>query len=157
MQVRDEHSGGASKRRLSFCRIAGDFAICRLAPDQPIPKWALTGAFASVTRSSEEVSIVCAAENVAEGTMAEKGWVCFKLEGPFAFSETGVLASFIDPLAKRQVPVFAVSSYDTEYVFVQQECAGTALGALKDAGHELCSNARAGSSGISKERALNSG
>jgi hypothetical protein len=65
------------------------------------------------------------------------GWICFQLEGPFACSETGVLASFIAPLAERYVPIFAVSTYDTDYLLVQQEFAATALGALTEAGHAL--------------------
>lgn len=68
---------------------------------------------------------------------AERGWICFKLEGPFPFLQTGVLTSFIDPLADRRVPVFAVSTYDTDYVLVKQELAGEALAALQQAGHEL--------------------
>jgi hypothetical protein len=140
MQVIDEQSGGASRRRFKFRQIEGDFAICRLLPDQPIPEWVLKGAFASVTRSSEELSMVCASENVPQGVRAEKGWICFQLEGPFAFSETGVLASFIDPLAQRGVPIFAVSTYDTDYVFVDEEFAGVALEALAEAGHELGSD-----------------
>jgi uncharacterized protein len=136
MQVRDEQSG-PSRRPLRFHRIEGDFAICRLTPNQPIPEWAFTGAFVSLTRTVNELSIVCSAENVPPSIRAENGWIGFKLEGPFAFSETGVLASFIDPLAKRHVPVFAVSTYDTDYLFIQREFGESALGALTEAGHEL--------------------
>jgi uncharacterized protein len=109
-----------------------------LAPDQAIPEWALTACFASATRTVDETSIVCPAATVPQGVKAERDWICFRLEGPFAFSETGVLASLIDPLAERYVPIFAVSTYNTDYVFVQQEFADTALAALTGAGHELC-------------------
>jgi uncharacterized protein len=136
--VRNEQTGGSSRRQLKFRLLAGNFAICRLAPAEPIPEWALRATFASATRSADETSVVCPAENVPQSVKAERGWICFQLEGPFAFSETGVLASFLAPLAERYVPIFAVSTYDTDYVLVQQEFAGTALGALTEAGHELC-------------------
>ncbi len=63
--------------------------------------------------------------------------MCFRLEGPFDFSEVGILASFIDPLAEKGVPIFAMSTYDTDYVLVSEEYAGIVQGALRDAGHEL--------------------
>jgi hypothetical protein len=81
--------------------------------------------------------MVCAADGVPEEQRPKTPWVCFKLEGPFSFSEVGILASFIGPLAERGVPIFAVSTFDTDYVLVGEEYAGTALQALRDAGHEL--------------------
>ena len=64
-------------------------------------------------------------------------WICLKLEGPFLFSQTGVLLSFIEPLSSNGVPIFAISTYDTDYVLVQEEFAGMAIDALQHAGHEL--------------------
>ena len=64
--------------------------------------------------------------------------MCLKLEGPFPFSQTGVLLSFIEPLSNNGIPIFAISTYDTDYVLLQQEFAGPALNALQTAGHELC-------------------
>jgi uncharacterized protein len=117
--------------------VPGQFAVCRLAGDAPLPEWAWTGPFSSVTRTAVELSIVCAADSVPEEHKPKTPWVCLKLEGPFPFSEVGILASFIDPLARNGVPVFAISTYDTDYVFVGQDSAGVALQALRDAGHEL--------------------
>jgi len=59
------------------------------------------------------------------------------LEGPFPFNLTGVLLSFIEPLSSRGIPIFAVSTYDTDYVLIQEEFAGVAFSALQEAGHEL--------------------
>ena len=64
-------------------------------------------------------------------------WVCYKLEGPFAFSQTGILLSFIEPLSANGIPIFAISTYDTDYVLVQQEFAELTQQALEGAGHEL--------------------
>ena len=64
-------------------------------------------------------------------------WSCLKLEGPFPLSETGVLLSFIQPLSSNGVPIFAISTYDTDYVLIQEEWATMAIDALRQAGHEL--------------------
>jgi uncharacterized protein len=123
-------------RKLRFSCLPDLFAICRLPADGPVPSWSLIGAFTSVTRTGEEVSIVCPAENVPEGVQAEQPWICFKLTGPFPFSETGILASFLQPLADRKIPIFAIATYDTDYVLVKRDVAQAAFQALLDAGHE---------------------
>jgi len=113
--------------------------VVRLAPDEPIPAWAGKGEFTSVSRSGDELSIVCPAENLPHDFEEKLHWVCFKLEGPFAFSLTGVLLAFIEPLSSKGIPIFAVSTYDTDYVLIQEEWIGAALNALHHAGHELVS------------------
>lgn len=80
---------------------------------------------------------MCLADNLPPGVHSQHHWMCFRLEGPFDFSEVGILASFIDPLAEKGVPIFAMSTYDTDYVLVSEEYAGIVQGALRDAGHEL--------------------
>jgi hypothetical protein len=75
--------------------------------------------------------------SVPQGVKAEVPWTCFQLEGPFAFQLSGILASFIGPLAEAGIPIFAVSTYDTDYVFVKEEFAAAALCALQEAGHQL--------------------
>jgi hypothetical protein len=86
------------KPLLKFTFVPGHFAICKLPPAAPIPDWALTGVFSSVTRTGEELSIVCSADKIPREVHVESHWVCLKLAGPFAFTQTGILASFIDPL-----------------------------------------------------------
>lgn len=124
-------------RRLKFRRLEGRFAVCRLVPDAPVPAWALSGSFSSVTRTSEELSIVCTLENAPAEHEPEFPWVGFKLEGPFPFTQTGVLASFIRPLAEAQIGIFALATYDTDYVFVDERLADKAVQVLRAAGHEL--------------------
>jgi uncharacterized protein len=122
---------------LKFRWLVGPYAIVRLAADAPVPEWATKGDLTSVTRTSDELSIVCLADAVPKDVDPVPRWICFKLEGPFAFSQTGILLSFIEPLSNSGVPIFAVSTYDTDYVLVQEEFAGPALSALQAAGHEL--------------------
>lgn len=123
-------------RVLRFSVLPGRFAICRLAAEAPLPAWALGGSFSAVARTGDELSIVCAQESLPQGVEAEQDYLCLKLTGPFALTETGVLASFLAPLAEQGVPVFAVSTYDTDYVLIPARFEAVALEALRAAGHE---------------------
>ncbi len=121
---------------LAFRVWEGRWAVCRLAADSEIPKWLGSG-FVSVTRTPFELSIVCPQETVPAGVQAERDWACLQLQGPFAFTLTGVLASFLQPLAEARVPIFALSTYDTDWVLIPAARLDDALGALAAAGHEL--------------------
>ncbi|HYX70752.1 MAG TPA: ACT domain-containing protein [Terriglobales bacterium] len=126
-------------RKLKFSLFSPGVVVCRLEPDAALPEWATRGAFFSVTRTKEELSIVCAEEQVPAGVQHSGRFVALKLQGPFAFSETGVVSSFVAPLAEAGVPVFVVSTFDTDYVLVPEEAWGWALSVLKQAGHEIVS------------------
>ena len=116
-------------------------AVCRFASDGRIPAGALESGFFCVVRTRDELSIVChedvcREDRTPDGALAERGWVALKLEGPFPFSMTGVLASFLQPLAEAQIPIFAISTFDTDYVLVKRENLEQAVAALSAAGHE---------------------
>jgi uncharacterized protein len=123
-------------QQLKFRQLPGPYAIVRLAPDAPIPAWATQGEFTSMTRTADELSIVCPTENLPPDVHSPHRWICLKLEGPFPFSQTGVLLSFIEPLSKNDIPIFAISTYDTDYVLIPEEHA-RALDVLREAGHDL--------------------
>ncbi len=124
------------RHELKFRLLPGPYAIVRLAPDVPVPDWATKGDFTSITRTADELSVVCPSANLPADVHSPHRWVCLKLEGPFPFSQTGVLLSFIDPLSRNDIPIFAVSTYDTDYVLIQEEFIW-ALDVLRAAGHEL--------------------
>jgi hypothetical protein len=124
---------------LKFRQLPGQFAVSHLAADALIPAWALTGPFTSITRNQNELSIVCPAENVPAEIKSQAHWICFKLEGPFAFTQTGILTSFINPLSQNEVPIFAISTFDTDYVLVPEDLSHAAEEYLHRAGHELLS------------------
>lgn len=88
-----------------------------------------------MVRASDELSIVCEEERVPDGVRSEKGWVALKLEGPFPFSMTGVLAAFLEPLAQAKIPIFAISTFDTDYVLIKKADLERAVGALAGVGH----------------------
>jgi hypothetical protein len=124
------------RHQLKFRLLPGPYAIVRLAPDALVPAWATKGDFSSITRNADELSIVCPAANLPPDVHSAQRWICLKLEGPFPFSQTGVLLSFIEPLSTNDVPIFAISTHDTDYVLIQEEFAW-AIDVLREAGHEL--------------------
>ena len=124
-------------QNLKFRQLLDLYAVVRQSPNAPVPIWAATGHFTSITRTAEELSITCPAENIPAEFVPALRWICLKLEGPFPFSQTVVLLSFIAPLSSNSIPIFAMSTYDTDYVLVPQEHATRALDLLNEAGHEL--------------------
>jgi uncharacterized protein len=128
---------GKARHQLKFLQLPGLYAIVRLSPTAPVPDWATRGDFGCTTRTADELSIVCPAESVPKDVDPGPCWICLKLEGPFPFSQTGILLSFIQPLSNNGIPIFAISTYDTDYVLVQDEFADRALKTLRAAGHEL--------------------
>lgn len=123
----------------SFSVTPGAYAICRLPADAPLPNWA-GGVFTSVTRTADELSIVCEERHLPSGLsgaelQVERGWAILKLHGPFPLDAIGVLASVAKPLAEADVSLFAVSTFDTDYVLVKKTHVQDAIAALTLAGH----------------------
>lgn len=121
-----------------FTLLEGRFAVARLAADDEIPSWSACRAFTSVTRTPDELSIVCGEEHVPDEVRAERGWSCLALTGPIPFETTGVAAEFTRVLAQRGLSVLVVSTFDTDYVLVKDAAAATE--ALRAAGHEVRQN-----------------
>jgi uncharacterized protein len=117
--------------------LPGEFAVARLAAGAPLPAWALRSPFHSVTRTPEELSVVCATEDLPETVVAERGWRCLRVAGRLDFSLTGILHSMTSPLAGVGVSLFALSTYDTDYILVPARVADVATAALRRAGHEM--------------------
>jgi hypothetical protein len=113
-------------------------AICRLAPDATVPSWAWEGAFVSVTRTADELSIVCAEPCLPDHLEAvERGWRALRVAGTLDFALVGILARLAAPLAEAGVSIFALSTFDTDYLLVRAADLDTAVAALRSAGHEV--------------------
>ena len=113
------------------------YAICRLEPSAAVPGWAAGAMFFSVTRTSSELSIVCEEAMVPAETHAERNRRLMRIEGTLAFSLTGVLASVAAPLAEAGISIFAMSTYDTDYLLVSDEDLQEATRVLETAGHTI--------------------
>ena len=112
-------------------------AVCRLSPDAPAPAWALPGPFSSLTRTADELSIVCPEVQVPDGVRREAGWRALRVAGTLDFAQVGVLAALLAPLAKAGVSVFVVSTFDTDYVLLRERDLARGRLALERAGHEV--------------------
>jgi len=117
--------------------LPGVLAIARLHADAPLPDWATPagGSLWAVTRTATELSVVCAQNAVPTDVRAQRGRRALEVAGPLDLSLTGVLAALAVPLAEAGVPLFAVSTYDTDYLLVGEDRLGDALAALRGAGH----------------------
>lgn len=124
-------------RKLSLKLLADRMAVCRLDPVSAVPDWIDRSAFYSVTRTDQELTIVCAEALVAQGTASETGWRCFKVDGPLDFSEIGIIFSLTQPLAQNRVSAFVISTFDTDYFMVKEKDLEKAIDVLAAAGHQV--------------------
>jgi hypothetical protein len=122
---------------LTLQLIAGEFAVCRLAADAALPFWADSAVFSSVTRTADELSVICPAAQIPPDVKAELGWRLLKFAGPFDFSAVGVLASVTSPLAQAGISLLALGTFDTDYVLVKTARLEETLRTLEAAGHAV--------------------
>ncbi len=118
-------------------QLDGDYAVARLESDGPIPSWANGAGFVSISRTADELSVVCLAERVPATVRHEAGWTGFKFMGPFAFDETGIALAVIRPLSEAGIGIFLVSTFDTDYLLIKSENTVRARDLLAGAGHKL--------------------
>ena len=123
--------------KLTFIILRETFAICRLDKDAPIPDWAFQGGLFSVTRTKDELSIVCPLINVPKGILCNQGWSCLKIKGPLDLSLTGIISSIAATLEREDISLFSISTYDTDYVMVKEKDLEKAIFALTEAGQKI--------------------
>ncbi len=122
---------------LNLDLLEGTFAVVRLEPEASVPAWARGGALWSITQTPDELSILCASERVPPGFRIEGPFSALSVQGPLDMAMVGVLASIVDPLAKADISIFALSTFDTDYVLVREADLEAALRALRLAGHQV--------------------
>jgi hypothetical protein len=115
------------------------YAVVRLHPGSELPSWVDAGPFRSVTRTDNEVSVVCRDRDVPDGESAERGWRVLELKGPLDFSLSGVVASLVVPLAEAEIPIFVISTFETDYILVRASDIELASDALATVGHSVAS------------------
>lgn len=114
-----------------------ELAICRLGTDEDAPAWAFRSEFFSLTRTKDELSVVCPQDQVPPEAKQSGGWRCLKLRGPLDFDQVGVLKSLTQPLADAGISIFAVSTYETDYILLRANDIKSAISALRKAGHRV--------------------
>jgi hypothetical protein len=129
--------GAVSSSPLALVSVSGTYAVCRLDSTAPVPVWAAGGPFVSVSRTADELSVVCEERAVPAGVRREGGWRAVRVASTLDFSTTGVLASLVVPLAKAGVSVFVISTFDTDFLLLKGQSFGHAVEALRQAGHDM--------------------
>jgi hypothetical protein len=126
-----------SGKILTMKLLEGKYGVCRLDKSALFPEWANNSDFISITRTSDELSIVCSQDNIPGEVKCERDWGILKIEGPLDFSLVGILASISAILAKAGVSIFAVSTFDTDYILVKNRDISCAVKALGEEGYEV--------------------
>jgi hypothetical protein len=130
---RGEEAGPKSVRSVKV--LPEPMAIARLAADAVSPKWAEQAGFSCVFRTDDSLTVICAQAFIPEDVRSDRDWLCLEVEGPLDLSLTGVLASLTGPLAQAGIPVFALSSFETDFILVREEHLSPARLALERAGY----------------------
>jgi len=121
--------------KLSFGIIKGSFTIHRLSPAGEIPEEIYRSSFFSITRTEDELSIVCPSSLSIASENSDAGWACLKVNGPLDLSLTGILADISAVLAKAWISIFVVSTFDTDYILVKADSLERTKEVLRNAKH----------------------
>ncbi len=124
-------------RSLTLCPMPHKYAVCELQPNGHIPTWALIGDFVSLTRTEQELSVVCLQENVPDDIQAERDWRCVQVQGPFDLSLSGVHVSLAIPLAEANISILGIATYANDYLLIKESDLESALQVLRNAGHQV--------------------
>jgi hypothetical protein len=123
--------------KLTLSLLSGRFAVCKLEPERDIPEWAIRNAFWSITKTPQELSIVCRDDNVPDDIETEHRWRILEVQGPLDFSMTGVLNGLTQPLAESRISVFVLSTYLTDYLMIREKDLESAIITLRAQGHRI--------------------
>ncbi len=126
-----------SDKILTLKSLEGTYCVLRLSKDEPFPPWINHEAFFSITKTFDELSIVCLEQNIPEDIPREGGFEILKVEGPLDFSLTGVIAGISGVLAQNGISLFTVSTFDTDYILIRAEAMASAKLALTQANYEI--------------------
>ena len=107
--------------KLTLSILPTSLAVCQFPKDTPIPSYLVKSIFFSITQTEDELSVVCDQSVIPADVKKTDGWRAFKVEGPLDFSQVGILSSLAQPLAENQIPIFVISTYDTDYLLVQDK------------------------------------
>ena len=128
----------AARPQLPLELLPDTLAICRLGPEARVPSWAAgPSPFLTLSRTAEELSITTLQSTVPAGVQCERDYRALRVRGPLPLNLVGILAAIADPLAAAGLSIFAISTYETDYVLVKARDLDPALTALRQAGHQI--------------------
>ena len=119
-----------SEKILTMKLLKEKYGVCRLSKDELIPEWVKGSDFYSITKTYDELSIVCSEDCIPSNIKCENDWRILKVEGPLDFSLIGILSSISSILAQNKISIFAVSTYDTDYILVKNNDLDKAIESL---------------------------
>ncbi|MDD5145979.1 MAG: ACT domain-containing protein [Candidatus Pacebacteria bacterium] len=108
-------------KKLILSILPEKLGICHFEKNSLIPDWAKNISFCSITRTGDELSIVCPQDKIPGGVLYERNWRCFKVQGPLGFTITGIVSSLSAPLAKAKISIFYIDTYETSYLMVEDK------------------------------------
>lgn len=122
---------------LTFILLQAEYALSRLNADEAIPEWAFQSSFYSISKTTDELSVVCESKFVPGHVKSNKGWRILKIDAIMDLSLTGITAEFSTVLAEAGINLCVVATYDTDYILIQQEKLQAAMEAFKKAGFSV--------------------
>ena len=125
--------------KLNLSVLEDTFSVHRLSPTKEIPVQIFNSTFYSISKTEQELSIVCSSSIQVAADKSETGWSCLRVVGPLDFSLTGILADISAVLAQADLSIFAVSTFDTDYILVKKENLQAAVVALQEAQYNFIS------------------
>ena len=126
-----------ASQKLVLSVLSETFTIHKLSPDESIPEEILNCNYYSVSKTENELSLVCSEVIEVQSLQSSKGWKCIKVKGPLDFNLTGILAGISDILAKENISIFAISTFDTDYILVRTHDLSSARTTLRQAGYKF--------------------
>jgi len=123
--------------KLVLSILSETFTIHKFSPDASIPEKILKSNYYSVSKTENELSLVCSEIIEVESLQSSKGWKCIKVRGPLDFNLTGILAGISGILAKGDISIFAISNFDTDFILVRSQDLSSAKTKLRQAGYEF--------------------
>jgi len=118
-------------------KLQGVYTIAQLEAASPIPDWCDGEGFVNVSRGDDELSLICLKQRVPEDVKSDGEWTCFKFVGPFAFGETGIVLSVVKPISENGIGILIISTFNGDYLLVQNADLEASERYLRDAGHTL--------------------
>ena len=121
-----------SEKKLAIKLLNGIFGVCKLDNEEKFPEWAVNSHFYTVTKTADELSVVCLQEDIPDSVQCERDWRLLKVMGVLDFSLIGIIHSISEVLAEHKISIFVISTYDTDYILVKDKDIDKALKALAE-------------------------